>query len=353
MPYSDKFLQKIYIAASAAFIALIIVTAAFFFSDQESHESADVSRDLEVLKVADIMGFQKSLLEASGEAVVDGYEIQWSTFSAGPPIIAAATGGSVDIGWMAETPMIFAQASGSPIKVIGVAIPTNPNAANLGLAVAKTSEIQDVSDLKGHKVAVLPGTILHYVLIQWLERAGLALSDIRLVNLMASGTGTVTQLLADGSIDAAVMLDPLLTKSLEQNEIRLIAGPDEEISSGMRYLVVADEFLSKDNSRLLVEDYLSRVIRSYQWQQHEPDLAAAHLSRQYGLEQEQAEKVLANGRSRFVPIKDNIIQRHQKEADTFHRLGLIQKSLDTTEIFDTRFNTLVARLGTDGEIQSE
>ena len=37
------------------------------------------------------------------------YTVNWTNFIGGPPVIAAETGGSVDLGDMAETPTIFAQ----------------------------------------------------------------------------------------------------------------------------------------------------------------------------------------------------------------------------------------------------
>ncbi|MGQ2930117.1 MAG: hypothetical protein ACT6Q3_06560 [Sphingopyxis sp.] len=72
------------------------------------------------LKVADQLHALKSSLDVAGEGQPTDYKIEWANFIGGPPIIAAQTGGSIDVGWMAETPLIFAQAAGSPVKVVAV-----------------------------------------------------------------------------------------------------------------------------------------------------------------------------------------------------------------------------------------
>lgn len=72
------------------------------------------------LRIGDQLHALKSSLDVAGEGKPPGYTIEWANFVGGPPIIAAQTGGSLDVGWMAETPLIFAQAAGSLVKVIAV-----------------------------------------------------------------------------------------------------------------------------------------------------------------------------------------------------------------------------------------
>jgi len=59
------------------------------------------------LNVADQTEGVPDSLPAAGVANTP-YKISWSNFIGGPPIIAAESGGSVDLGSMAETPTIFA-----------------------------------------------------------------------------------------------------------------------------------------------------------------------------------------------------------------------------------------------------
>jgi sulfonate transport system substrate-binding protein len=340
MALSDDRFQLIFKLVALALLMAIFFGGYFLRSGDAASPSDETKK---TLRVGDILGAQKMQLEAAGENSTKDYELEWSNFSAGPPIVAAATGGSIDVGWMAETPVIFAQASASPITVIGVAVPEDPARVGIGLAVAEDSDIHSPEQLKGKKVALLPGTILHYVLIQWLEQAGLSLSDIQPVNLMANTASSAGQIVRDRGVDAAVLLDPILTKTLTEGGIRLIAGPSEGINSGMRYLIASQSFLQRPEAENLLADYLARVARSYEWQSHFPEKAAPYLAKLYGLTNEQARIVLEQGKSRFVPISDAVLARHQAEAETFYRLGLLQHPLDTSTMFDDRFNEMLAK----------
>ena len=41
-------------------------------------------------------------------------------------------------------------------------------------------------------------------------------------------------------------------------------------------------------------------------------------------------------------VNASIVAGHQQEADQFHKLGLIRKRVDAAELFDNRYNALVA-----------
>src|ERR1700691_2858590 len=68
------------------------------------------------------------------------YTVTWSNFIGGPPIIAAEVGGSVDLGDMAETPTVFAQAAGDAVKVIAVSQGVGSTSA-YGIVVPSGSSI--------------------------------------------------------------------------------------------------------------------------------------------------------------------------------------------------------------------
>ena len=96
--------------------------------------------------------------------------------------MAAETGGSVDLGDMAETPTIFAQPPGTRQGRRGHArVPTQ------GLAVrpggAGRVRHQDAAQLKGQTIAVQEGTVEQYVLIGYLKKAASPTATSRSRNL--------------------------------------------------------------------------------------------------------------------------------------------------------------------------
>ena len=86
-------------------------------------------------------------------------------------MIAAETGGSVDLGDMAETPTIFAQSAGDPVKVVAATEGTNPKTSPYDIVVPTSSPIKTVAQLRGHTVAVQEGTVEQYFLVQALAKA--------------------------------------------------------------------------------------------------------------------------------------------------------------------------------------
>ena len=120
-------------------------------------------------------------------------------------MLQAFQAGAIDVGWVADTPLIFAQAAHQ--GVVAVAAYATKN-ASYQLVAAPGSSIKSWKDLKGKKVTYQQGTSLEAVLLQGLHSAGLSLKDVTSVSLPA------TQLIAaleGGSVDAAISEVPFWT----------------------------------------------------------------------------------------------------------------------------------------------
>lgn len=303
--------------------------------DRNSQHAAEK----QTLVAGDMLNHMQSLLVAANENTPADYTLNWANFVAGPAIIAAATGGSVDVSWMAETPLVFAQAAGSPVTVIAASVPVVRGAPSIAIAVPNDSPIQSFADLKGKKVFHLPGTILQYVLVEHLEQAGLNLKDVHTVSA-TTGTGAGPQMLVSGAVDAAVLVEPAITLAEQNPNIRILPTTLERLHGGTRLVVVPTKILEDEQARLLIADFLQRISRAYQWQQDNYEAAVKQTAALYKLPVEQADGLLRRSLSQFVPINDEVIASLQRQADTFTKLGIVRKELDMSQIFDTRFNYL-------------
>ena len=112
-----------------------------------------------------------------------GYHVTWTEFASGPPLLEAVNVGAIDFGNTGETPPVFAQAAGAPIRYVAYEPPAPKGEA---IFVAKDSPIKSVADLKGKKVAVARGSNAHYLLVKALEKAGVRYEDITPVFLDGS-----------------------------------------------------------------------------------------------------------------------------------------------------------------------
>ncbi len=289
------------------------------------------------LKVADQLHALKSSLDVAGEGQPADYRIEWANFIGGPPIIAAQTGGSIDVGWMAETPLIFAQAAGSPVKVVAVSQSAKQGGSAYALVVKPASPIRAAADLKGKSVAFMKGTVLHYFIANLLEKNGLTLKDIKQVQATGFGTG----LLDKDAADAVILTEPFLSQLEQAGKIRVVAtGAD--YTPGFNYLVASEAALADPAKAKAIGDLVARAARAQRWQREHVKEAAPALAKQYNVSVAIAEKIIERSPSRYTPIDAEVIAKHQAEADLFLKEGLIRKKLDTAAIFDTRYNDIAA-----------
>lgn len=129
--------------------------------------------------------------------------VKWVEFPSGPPLIEAMRAGSVDLGAVGDTPVAYAQASGSDI--VYVATHSFPSSITGGLIVPKGSPIRTAADLRGKRVAFTKGSASELSAVVALKKVGLTLKDVTPVNL---APGDAMTAFANGSIDAWLTWDP-------------------------------------------------------------------------------------------------------------------------------------------------
>ncbi|MDO7835636.1 ABC transporter substrate-binding protein [Sphingobium sp. HBC34] len=290
-----------------------------------------------VLRIGDQVHGLETLLKATGEDRPTGYRIEWSNFLGGPAVIAAQTGGSVDVGWMYETPLVFAQAAGSPVKVVAAARPVTPGASSVALVVRPDSSIRSVRDLRGRKVGLMPGTVTQYLVVRLLEREGLSLSDIRPVTL-----GSVSPAMLDnGTIDAAVTVDPYLSQMLLSGKARVLASGGAPLTPDLQYVVASDKALADPARAKAIGDLIARIGRALRARQADPDKAVPVYTKALNLPAPVIGQYLRRAPARLAPIDKAVVADQQVLGDTFLKIGLIRKPNDAARLFDHRYDALV------------
>src|ERR1700712_577097 len=152
---------------------------------------------------------QRQTLESAFKPL--GIEIKWIDFQFGPPLLEAINAGSVDFGFVGDSPPIFAQAGGARVRY-AAAVKSDGNTQ--AIIVPRDSPIKTLADLKGKRIAFGRGSSAHNLLVAALEKAGVAWSDIAPAPL-APADATVA--FAKGAVDAWSIWDPYLSLA-ELNE---------------------------------------------------------------------------------------------------------------------------------------
>ena len=146
------------------------------------------------------------LEEALASEGYENVEVTYTEFESGPPENEAFAVGQQDIGVMGNVPAISGIAAGQERDIIGVAY---NGEKTLGIIVPNTSQIKDVSELKGKKVGVVVGSIGQDFMNAILNNSGISMDEIEVVNL---GVAELENALITNQVDAISAWNPTLIK---------------------------------------------------------------------------------------------------------------------------------------------
>ncbi|SHL26401.1 sulfonate transport system substrate-binding protein [Bradyrhizobium lablabi] len=252
-----------------------------------------------------------------------GIDIKWIDFQFGPPLLEAINVGSVDFGYVGDSPPIFAQAAGARIRYVA-AVKQEGNTQ--AIVVPKDSPIKTLADLKGKRIAFGKGSSAHNLLVAALEKAGLAWSDITPAPLAPADA---TAAFVKGSVDAWSIWDPYLALAELKENARVIAF-DKDIHKPNAFYIASSDFVAK------YPDLVARLNQVFasegMWaDQHHEEVARAQAEAT-GVDIEAIRRFVDRSNYRVVPIDDDVIKSQQAVADRFARLGLIPKPVKVSEI---------------------
>ncbi|MFN8075727.1 MAG: ABC transporter substrate-binding protein [Kineosporiaceae bacterium] len=147
-------------------------------------------------------------------------KVKTQSFNAGPDVIQAIFGGSLDISYIGSNPTItaYAQSEGAGVRVIA-------GAASGGASLVVKPEIKGAADLKGKTLATPQlGNTQDVALRYWLKQNGL--------NTTTEGGGDVSikpqknsqglQAFVSGQVDGAWVPEPFATQYVQKGAVRLI-----------------------------------------------------------------------------------------------------------------------------------
>lgn len=176
------------------------------------------------------------------EFAKDGIKVELVAFTngGGEALTALATG-AIEVTYTGNNPALRAAAKGADVHAIGLSSFTRNSSTTI--IVAKDSPIRTLEDLKGKKVAYLPGTVRHSVFSKALKLVNLTTDDVESLNLDFAASGPA---LIRGDIDAIVESDSSTSKLIESGEARLILDSNKYPEWSAPYIIsVNGEFLRK------------------------------------------------------------------------------------------------------------
>lgn len=290
------------------------------------------------LRVGDQLEFLQTVLHLAGEDTDLPYEVEYSAFVGGPPMLQAFQGGALDTGFVGSTPLIFAQAQGQDL--VAIAGWASEGGAYGLLTAPGVDDIAGWDDLAGKRVAYQRGTAAEAALLQALDTAGIDPAEVTTVDVpITQGTAA----LQGGSADAALTVEPLTSVFLASNPGAEVVATADEITDRSSFLIATEEALADDARTAALADYTTRLVRAFAYTRaHPEEVVQAIYVDQYGLRPERAAEVVeAQGIGRFLDLPDDIVDAQQRLADLFVAADQIPAEIDVAAQFDTRFRDVV------------
>jgi sulfonate transport system substrate-binding protein len=282
-----------------------------------------------VLKVGDQKGGTQAILTAAGALDDLPYEVEFSTFTSGPPQVEALNAGQIDFAVTGNTPPVFGAAAGARASIVSAY-------SNAGegdqILVRPDSEVRSVADLAGRRVLVAKGTSAHGHLLLQLRRAGVDPASVEMVFLQPAEAGSA---FSRGDADAWAIWDPYTAIAQTTSETRTLTTA-AEASNGFWFGLASYDALADPARQTAIADFLVRLAEAGTWTEQNPQEWAEFYGEAVDLTPEAAE--LSQGRSTRAPIAlADTIAREQELADVFTEDGQIA-SVDVAELADDRFS---------------
>jgi sulfonate transport system substrate-binding protein len=284
-----------------------------------------------VLRVGDQKGGAQSLLRAANLLSGMPYRVEWTTFSAGPPLIEAARSGAIDLGQTGNTPVIFAAAAKARVQLVSA---SQGNVVSDAILVPKDSPIRTVADLRGKRIAFGKGTSAHGQLLYSLRAAGMTMDDVDASYLQPSDAYAAFK---QGQVDAWATWDPYTAQAQLESGARVIATGDGT-ANGYSFEVASNEALADPGKQAAVADFVRRLDAAMRYSDTHREQRAESWSQETKLALPVTRLAAARGPDLPVPMDEGVVRSEQDLADALSDAGVIPGRVRFADIVDHRFS---------------
>ena len=176
------------------------------------------------------------------ETELPGTKITWTKFDSGGDVNTAVVAGAVDLGLAGSSPVT--RGLSAPLNIPYEVLWIHDVIGDAeSLVVRNASGVKDLAGLKGKKVATPFASTSHYSLLAALDKAGIAETDVKLVDLEPPDIQAAWD---RGDIDGAYVWDPTLSV-LKKDGTVLVTSTQVAADGHPTYdlAVVTKDFASK------------------------------------------------------------------------------------------------------------
>ncbi|HEY9647591.1 MAG TPA: aliphatic sulfonate ABC transporter substrate-binding protein [Chroococcidiopsis sp.] len=224
------------------------------------------------------------LVKALGlaEKAFPNTKIEWKSFDSGRDVNTAIAANGLDLGLVGSTGTSVGISNGLPYQVYFLHDVIGDNEA---LAVKTSANIKTLADLKGRKIGVPFGSTTHFSLLSALEKAGIATTDLQVLDLQPPDILAAWQ---RGDIDGAFVWQPTLKKLVDDGGTILVTAK----TLSEQGIITADvgvahkDFISQYPDAL--KQYVGVLDEAVKFYREQPEEAGKALAAELGLTPEES-----------------------------------------------------------------
>ena len=214
----------------------------------------------------------------------EGVDAEFLKFTAGPPQIAAAQGGSIDVAMVGTVPFLAGVSQGVDWIMVGL---DNEYPKADGFVARAGSGVNTLADLKGKRIAFFRGSTAQFAVLKTLERLHIPVEEVTLLHLEPS-----QQLAAmlHSDIDVAEVWEPWMQKMVHQAGARII---ETEAALGI-YTGIGGYCVKRDwlaVQRETVRRFINALATAYDKLKNDPSPALKAVAADMGISMEEAKAI--------------------------------------------------------------
>lgn len=273
-------------------------------------------------------------------------EVKLVQFQNGPAMVQAILAGQLDVAHFGIGPAMVARAKGADIKVVAASIKEQISFIALGdlapyFDADPSQAFAKFRADKGRKAVVttfpvgsVPQTVLQY----WLRKKIAAnLDDIQIIY---QGSAQVQQALATGAVDAAAILEPIVTKiSMDVKSSRVVARGSQMFEGQPGAVLVVREGLIAKSPKV-VQALVEAHARATDILNNQPEQAIAPVKKYVGggrLPEAIVKAAINSSKGSFVADPNSIIEGAKRMRDFQKEIGTLKVDVDVDALIETKF----------------
>ncbi|MGF1491629.1 MAG: ABC transporter substrate-binding protein [Microcoleaceae cyanobacterium] len=263
------------------------------------------------------------------------YDIQWSSYTSGPPITNKMLADQIDIGLMGDFPAVinlikFREEGGDVESTYIGTLAYSPNGAGNAVVVPKDSAVTSLADLRGKSISVPFGSAAHGMVLKALKDNGIdPETDVEMISQAPEVGGTS---LRTGQIDAHADFVPF-------GELFPYRGFAKKIFDGaqtgvptLHGIVVRSDF-AEEHPEIVVA-YMKAVLEANEMFRQTPEQISASIDEWAGIEKEVVYMFL--GPSGLQPLDPTIREVHlealKNSIATLTELGKVERTVNPDDV---------------------